>query len=89
MINGYRFGGAFAIVEGCDLAFVADDATFGLSEINFKLFHGGSVSKALANLMRPGDVLCYGLTDDTRIISVQRAAPPVARPNKRGFRCPR
>jgi trans-feruloyl-CoA hydratase/vanillin synthase len=54
MINGYCFGGAFAIVEGCDLAFAAEDATFGLSEINFKLFPGGSVSKALANL---GDFL--------------------------------
>ena len=65
MINGYCFGGAFAIVEGCDLAFAAEDATFGLSEINFKLFPGGSVSKALANLMRPRDALYYGMTGDT------------------------
>jgi feruloyl-CoA hydratase/lyase len=65
MINGYCFGGAFAIVEGCDLAFAAEDATFGLSEINFKLFPGGSVSKALANLLRPRDALYYGMTGDT------------------------
>jgi trans-feruloyl-CoA hydratase/vanillin synthase len=65
MVNGYCFGGAFAIVEGCDLAFAADDATFGLSEINFKLFPGGSVSKALANLLRPREALYYGLTGDT------------------------
>jgi trans-feruloyl-CoA hydratase/vanillin synthase len=62
MINGYCFGGAFSIVEGCDLAFAADEATFGLSEINFKIFPGGAVSKSLANLLRPRDALFYGLT---------------------------
>jgi trans-feruloyl-CoA hydratase/vanillin synthase len=62
MINGFCFGGAFAIVEGCDLAFAADDATFGLSEINFGIFPGGAVSKAMANLLRPRDALFYGMT---------------------------
>ena len=62
MVNGYCFGGAFSIVEGCDLAVAAEDATFGLSEINFKGFPGGSVSKSLANLFRPRDALFYGLT---------------------------
>jgi trans-feruloyl-CoA hydratase/vanillin synthase len=62
MVNGYCFGGAFSIVEGCDLAIAADEATFGLSEINFKGFPGGSVSKSLANLFRPRDALFYGLT---------------------------
>jgi trans-feruloyl-CoA hydratase/vanillin synthase len=61
MINGYCFGGAFSIVEGCDLAIAAEDAVFGLSEVNFKLFPGGSVSKSLANLLRPRDALWYGL----------------------------
>ena len=27
MVNGFCFGGAFSIVEGCDLAFAAEDAT--------------------------------------------------------------
>jgi feruloyl-CoA hydratase/lyase len=62
MVNGFCFGGAFSIVEGCDLAVAADEATFGLSEINFRLFPGGSVSKSLANLMRPRDALLYGLS---------------------------
>jgi trans-feruloyl-CoA hydratase/vanillin synthase len=62
MINGFCFGGAFSIVEGCDLAIAAEEATFGLSEINFKLFPGGGVSKALGNLLRPRDALWYGLT---------------------------
>ncbi|MGH6768793.1 MAG: p-hydroxycinnamoyl CoA hydratase/lyase [Xanthobacteraceae bacterium] len=62
MVNGYCFGGAFSIVEGCDIAIAAEEATFGLSEINFKGFPGGSVSKSLANLLRPRDALFYGLT---------------------------
>ena len=62
MINGFCFGGAFSIVEGCDLAIASEEATLGLSEINFKLFPGGCVSKSLANLLRPRDALWYGMT---------------------------
>jgi trans-feruloyl-CoA hydratase/vanillin synthase len=62
MVNGYCFGGAFSIVESCDLAIAADEATFGLSEINFKGFPGGAVSKSLANLLRPRDALFYAMT---------------------------
>src|SRR5215467_8335894 len=62
MVNGYCFGGAFSIVEGCDLAIAAEEATFGLSEINFKGLPGGSVSKSLANLLRPRDALLYAMT---------------------------
>lgn len=65
VIEGYCFGGAFSIVEGCDLAIAAEDATFGLSEINFRLFPGGSVSKSLANLLRPRDALWYAMTGRT------------------------
>jgi feruloyl-CoA hydratase/lyase len=72
MINGYCFGGAFSIVEGCDLAFAANEATFGLSEINFKHYPGGSVSKSLANLLRPRDALFYAMTG--RTFGGQRAA---------------
>jgi feruloyl-CoA hydratase/lyase len=62
MVNGYCFGGAFSILEGCDLATAADEATFGLSEINFKGFPGGSVSKSLANLLHPRNALLYAMT---------------------------
>ncbi len=62
MVNGFCFGGAFSIVESCDLAFAAREAKFGLSEINFKGFPGGSVSKSLANLFRPRDALFYAMT---------------------------
>lgn len=62
MINGFCFGGAFTIVEASDIAIAATGATLGLSEINFGMFPGGSVSKSLANLLRPRDALFYGLT---------------------------
>ncbi len=62
MVNGFCFGGAFSIVESCDLAIAAEEATFGLSEINFKGFPGGAVSKSLANLFRPRDALFYAMT---------------------------
>jgi len=65
MVNSYCFGGAFSIVEGCDLAFAAKEATFGLSEVNFKHYPGGSVSKSLANLFRPRDALYYAMTGRT------------------------
>ena len=62
MVNGHCFGGAFTIVEACDLATAAEDAKMGLSEINFKLFPGGSVSKSMGNLFRPRDYMWYALT---------------------------
>lgn len=65
MINGFTFGGAFGIVEGCDLAFAAHEAKFGLSEINFGMFPGGCVSKAISNIFRPRDALLYAMTGDT------------------------
>ncbi|QKV20176.1 p-hydroxycinnamoyl CoA hydratase/lyase [Oricola thermophila] len=65
MVNGYCFGGAFSIVEGCDLAVAAQEATFGLSEVNFRGFPGGPVSKSLANIMHPRDALLYAMTGRT------------------------
>lgn len=64
-VNGYCFGGAFSIVEGCDLAYSADDATFGLSEINMRFFPGGPVSMSLAMLLRPREAMYYAMTGDT------------------------
>lgn len=62
MINGYCFGGAFTIVEACDIAVAADEATFGLSEINFGMFPPGTVIKTIANVLSPRDALFYALT---------------------------
>ena len=53
------------IVEGCDLAVAAEDAKMGLSEINFKMFPGGSVGKSMGNLLRPRDyTMIRGRTAD-------------------------
>ena len=35
MVNGYCFGGAFTQLFSCDFAIAAEDAIFGLSEVNW------------------------------------------------------
>lgn len=65
MVNGYCFGGAFSTVEACDLAFAADEATFGLSEINMKFFPGGPVSMSMGHILRPREAMYYALTGET------------------------
>jgi feruloyl-CoA hydratase/lyase len=74
MVNGYCFGGAFAMIEGCDIVVTSEDAQFGLSEINFGIFPGGAVSKAVSNVMTQRNALFYGLTgrpfDGTRAVEI-------------------
>jgi len=50
MINGWCFGGAYGPLFACDLAFAAEDAQFGLSEINWGILPGGGASKVIAEL---------------------------------------
>ncbi len=64
MVNGYCFGGAFTPLIACDFAIAAEDATFGLSEINWGIFPGGLVSRVLADAMSYRDALYYILTGD-------------------------
>ena len=64
-VNGYCFGGAFTIVASCDIAVTADEATFGLSEINWGHIPGGMVTKIVADLMLPKQALYYILTGRT------------------------
>lgn len=61
-INGWCFGGAFSTVCSVDIAVAADEAIFGLSEVNFGNFPGGLVTKQIADIMRPRDALFYTLT---------------------------
>ena len=61
-VNGYCFGGAFTIVGACDFAIAAEEATFGLSEVNFGKLPGGHVSKIVSELLHPRDALYYILT---------------------------
>ncbi len=51
MINGWCFGGGYGPLFACDIAIAADDAQFGLSEINWGILPGGGASKVVADLM--------------------------------------
>jgi feruloyl-CoA hydratase/lyase len=50
MVNGWCFGGAYGPLFACDLAVTAEDAQFGLSEINWGILPGGGASKIIAEL---------------------------------------
>ncbi len=65
MVNGYCFGGAFTPLIACDFAIAAEDATFGLSEVNWGIFPGGLVSRVLAEAMSYRDAMYYIMTGDT------------------------
>jgi trans-feruloyl-CoA hydratase/vanillin synthase len=65
MINGWCFGGAFTIVTSCDIAIAAEDANFGLSEVNFGHFPGGEVTKVLTKHLQPKHALFYAMTGKT------------------------
>jgi len=64
-VNGWCFGGAFTIVASCDIVIAANEAVFGLSEVNFGKIAGGYVSKAISEVLNPRDALFYLLTGDT------------------------
>jgi feruloyl-CoA hydratase/lyase len=65
MVNGWCFGGAFTPLVACDLALAADEATFGLSEINWGIPPGSVVSKALAETVGSRAGLLYVMTGRT------------------------
>ena len=51
MVNGWCFGGGYGPLFGCDLAFAAEEAQFGLSEINWGILPGGGATKVARELM--------------------------------------
>ncbi|APQ14145.1 p-hydroxycinnamoyl CoA hydratase/lyase [Pseudomonas oryzihabitans] len=65
MVNGWCFGGGFSPLVACDLAITADEATFGLSEINWGIPPGNLVSKALADTVGHRTALYYVMTGKT------------------------
>ncbi|MCU4186743.1 p-hydroxycinnamoyl CoA hydratase/lyase [Acidiferrimicrobium sp. IK] len=65
MVNGWCFGGAFTPLVCCDLAIAAQDATFGLSEVNWGIPPGGLVSRALAETVSTRDALFFIMTGET------------------------
>ncbi|MFB8831376.1 p-hydroxycinnamoyl CoA hydratase/lyase [Azotobacter sp. CWF10] len=62
MVNGWCFGGGFSPLVACDLAVCADEATFGLSEINWGIPPGNLVSKAMADTVGHRQALYYIMT---------------------------
>jgi feruloyl-CoA hydratase/lyase len=65
MVNGWCFGGAFTSLASCDLAIAADEATFGLSEINWGIIPAGNVMKATVDKMSLSDAAYYLMTGET------------------------
>jgi len=55
----------FTPLVACDLAIAADEATFGLSEINWGIIPGGAVTKACVATMSLRDAMYYILTGET------------------------
>jgi trans-feruloyl-CoA hydratase/vanillin synthase len=51
MVNGWCFGGGYGPLFACDLAFAAEEAQFGLSEINWGILPGGGASKVVSELL--------------------------------------
>src|SRR5271154_3704391 len=65
MVHGYCFGGGFTQLIACDFAYAAEDATFGLSEVNWGSFPGGLVSRILVESLSNRDALYLSMTGDT------------------------
>jgi feruloyl-CoA hydratase/lyase len=65
MVNGFCFGGGFTQVCACDFAIAADDALFGLSEVNWGILPGGIVSWNVVQTLNFRDAMYYALTGDT------------------------
>ena len=64
MVNGWCFGGGFTPLVACDLAIAAEEAQFGLSEINWGIIPAGNVTRAVAAVMNQRDALYYIMTGE-------------------------
>jgi trans-feruloyl-CoA hydratase/vanillin synthase len=65
MVNGWCFGGGFTPMISCDLAIAAEEAKFGLSEINWGIIPAGIVTKAVASVINHRDALYMIMTGET------------------------
>jgi trans-feruloyl-CoA hydratase/vanillin synthase len=63
-VNGWALGGGYMIAALCDLAIAAEDAKFGLSEINFGIPPGGGTMWSAANTMNRRDAMYYAVTGE-------------------------
>ncbi|MGE0034051.1 MAG: p-hydroxycinnamoyl CoA hydratase/lyase [Xanthobacteraceae bacterium] len=64
MVNGHCFGGAFVQLYACDFAIAADDAQFGLSEVNWGILPGGLVGKVIMDGLSYRDAVWYAMTGE-------------------------
>jgi len=72
MVNGWCFGGGYGPLFACDLAIAADEAEFGLSEINWGILPGGGATKVVVELLSMRDAMYHALTGER--ISGKQAA---------------
>src|SRR5580704_15439892 len=72
MVNGWCFGGGYGPLFACDLAFAAEEAQFGLSEINWGILPGGGATKVATNSMSFRDAMYHTMTGEN--ISGKKAA---------------
>lgn len=64
MVNGWCFGGGYGPLFACDLAFAADEAQFGLSEINWGILPGGGATKVARELLSFRRAMYHALTGE-------------------------
>jgi feruloyl-CoA hydratase/lyase len=64
MVNGWCFGGGYGPLFACDLAIAADEAQFGLSEINWGILPGGGATKVVVDLMLMRHAMYHALTGE-------------------------
>ncbi|HVW69423.1 MAG TPA: p-hydroxycinnamoyl CoA hydratase/lyase [Steroidobacteraceae bacterium] len=65
MVNGWCFGGAYGPLFACDLAFAAEEAQFGLSEINWGILPGGGATKVARELLSFRRAMYHALMGET------------------------
>jgi trans-feruloyl-CoA hydratase/vanillin synthase len=65
MVNGWCFGGGYGPLFACDLAFAADEAQFGLSEINWGIVPGGGATKIARELLSFRRAMYHALMGET------------------------
>jgi trans-feruloyl-CoA hydratase/vanillin synthase len=64
MVNGYCYGAAFTQLCAVDCAITAENALYGLSEVNWGIIPGGIVSWNLVDMMLPRHALYYAVTGE-------------------------
>ncbi len=64
MVNGWCFGGGYGPLFACDLAFAAEEAQFGLSEVNWGILPGGGATKVARELLSFRRAMYHTLTGE-------------------------